>query len=98
MDNEIPIVSAIDKSIFRGALEGESLNKILRSQPLPLPRFLRLMRQICLGLHCAHTGIDTDGDHPELCAVIHRDTAVLVCVKYSELPRRKALNNPCVTH
>jgi hypothetical protein len=26
------------------------------------------------------------------------DTAVLVCVKYSELPRRKALNNPCVTH
>jgi hypothetical protein len=25
-------------------------------------------------------------------------TAVLVCVKYSKLPRRKALNNPCVTH
>jgi hypothetical protein len=30
--------------------------------------------------------------------IIDLDTAVLVCVKYSELPRRKALSNPCVTN
>jgi len=49
---------------------GQSLSEIVHDQPLPLPRFLTLARQICLGLQCAHEGILIDG---KLCPIIHRD-------------------------
>ncbi len=51
-------------------LEGQGLNELIRENPIPLARFLSLMRQICLGLHAAHDGIDVDG---QLCPIIHRD-------------------------
>jgi eukaryotic-like serine/threonine-protein kinase len=51
-------------------LEGDGLNDIIRERPLPLPRFLSLTRQMCLGLHAAHQGIDVDGT---ICPIIHRD-------------------------
>lgn len=51
-------------------LEGIGLNELIRENPIPLARFLALMRQICLGLHAAHEGIEVDG---QLCPVIHRD-------------------------
>ncbi|NJN48639.1 MAG: serine/threonine protein kinase [Alkalinema sp. RL_2_19] len=51
-------------------LEGQGLNEIIREKPIPLARFLSLTRQICLGLHAAHEGIEVDG---QLCPIIHRD-------------------------
>ncbi len=51
-------------------LSGESLNDIIRYQPLCLSRFLTLTRHICLGLESAHQGISFSG---ELCRIIHRD-------------------------
>lgn len=51
-------------------LQGESLNEIIKLQPLQLSRFLNLARQICLGLQSAHRGILMDG---QFCPVIHRD-------------------------
>ncbi|MBE9128498.1 MULTISPECIES: serine/threonine protein kinase [unclassified Coleofasciculus] len=51
-------------------LEGKNLSEIIRSQPLPLPRFLNIARQIGLGLQCAHKGIVIEG---ELSPIIHRD-------------------------
>lgn len=51
-------------------LQGESLGDLIRRQPLPLPRFLALIRHVCLGLQCAHQGITVQG---ELGAIIHRD-------------------------
>ncbi|WOB45757.1 protein kinase [Thermoleptolyngbya oregonensis NK1-22] len=51
-------------------LKGDSLSEIIMRQPLPLPRFLNLTRQICLGLQCAHEGIPVDG---EICPIVHRD-------------------------
>ncbi|OKH40964.1 serine/threonine protein kinase [[Phormidium ambiguum] IAM M-71] len=51
-------------------LQGESLSDVIRSQALPLPKFLSLARQICLGLQCAHQGIPVEG---EICSIIHRD-------------------------
>jgi serine/threonine protein kinase len=51
-------------------LKGDSLSEIILRQPLPLPRFLNLTRQICLGLQCAHEGIPVDG---EICPIVHRD-------------------------
>ncbi len=51
-------------------LEGDSLSEIIRRQPLPLPRFLNVTRQICSGLQCAHKGIVIDG---QLSTIIHRD-------------------------
>ena len=51
-------------------LSGESINDVIRYQPLPLARFLTLTRHICLGLESAHQGIDFNG---ELCHIIHRD-------------------------
>jgi eukaryotic-like serine/threonine-protein kinase len=51
-------------------LRGDSLSHIISRQPLSLPRFLSLSRQICLGLQCAHHGIAVDGEiHP----IVHRD-------------------------
>jgi serine/threonine-protein kinase len=51
-------------------LEGESLSEVIRQQPLSLPRFLNMSRQICSGLQTAHKGIVRDG---KLSPVIHRD-------------------------
>lgn len=51
-------------------LQGESLSEVISTQPIPLPRFLNLARQICLGLQCAHQGVMEDG---KLCPIIHRD-------------------------
>ncbi|MUL38840.1 serine/threonine-protein kinase [Gloeocapsopsis dulcis] len=51
-------------------LQGESLSDVVRSQPIPLRRFLSFARQLCLGLQAAHEGIPVDG---ELCPIIHRD-------------------------
>jgi serine/threonine protein kinase len=51
-------------------LKGDSLSEIIMRQPLPLPRFLNLTHQICLGLQCAHEGIPVDG---EICPIVHRD-------------------------
>lgn len=51
-------------------LQGESLNEVINKQAIPLPRFLSLARQICLGLQCAHQGLLIDG---QLCPIIHRD-------------------------
>ncbi len=51
-------------------LQGESLGDIIKYRPLPVNRFLKVVRQICFGLECAHKGILYQG---ELCPIIHRD-------------------------
>lgn len=51
-------------------LKGENLSEVIGRHPLSLPRFLHLTRQICLGLQCAHEGIQVEG---ELCPIVHRD-------------------------
>ena len=50
-------------------LQGENLDDILL-QPLAIPRFVKLARQICLGLESAHQGITFKN---QLCPIIHRD-------------------------
>ncbi|NJM69697.1 MAG: serine/threonine protein kinase [Scytonema sp. RU_4_4] len=51
-------------------LQGTSLSNVIRQQQLSLPRFLSMVRQICLGLQCAHDGILVDD---KICPIIHRD-------------------------
>lgn len=51
-------------------LQGDSLSDMILAEPIPLQRFLRLIRHVCLGLHVAHEGIKIDG---EVCPIIHRD-------------------------
>ncbi|MDZ8053539.1 MAG: serine/threonine protein kinase [Aulosira sp. ZfuVER01] len=51
-------------------LQGQSLSNVIRLQNLTLPRFLSMVRQMCLGLQCAHDGIPVDGT---ICPIIHRD-------------------------
>ncbi len=51
-------------------LPGKSLKNLLKEESMPLPRFLSLTRQICLGLQCAHNGIPIENT---LCPIIHRD-------------------------
>ncbi|NER00009.1 MAG: serine/threonine protein kinase [Cyanothece sp. SIO2G6] len=51
-------------------LEGSSLNEIIRTGPLPIPRFLNFCRQICLGLQKAHQGVELEG---QIYPIIHRD-------------------------
>ena len=51
-------------------LEGESLSDIIQSQYITLPRFFKIIRQICVGLKSAHQGIIYED---ELCKIIHRD-------------------------
>jgi len=51
-------------------LQGDSLSEIISNQPLLLPRFLSLARQICLGLERAHEGIQKEG---KTIPIIHRD-------------------------
>lgn len=46
---------------------GKSLKDLI---PLSLTMFLTLARQICLGLQCAHEGINIDG---KICPLVHRD-------------------------
>ncbi|MHC5596297.1 MAG: serine/threonine protein kinase [Nostoc sp.] len=46
---------------------GKSLKDLI---PLPLSMFLTLSRQICLGLQCAHQGINIDG---KISPLVHRD-------------------------
>lgn len=62
-DNEVPFY-------VMEYLKGESLSEVISRQPLPLPRFLGISRQVCLGLQCAHQGIMMDD---ELCPIVHRD-------------------------
>jgi eukaryotic-like serine/threonine-protein kinase len=50
-------------------LQGTNLSDVIRKQ-LSLPRFLSMVRQICLGLQCAHNGIPVDG---KIYPIIHRD-------------------------
>lgn len=51
-------------------LAGDSINELICYQPLPLERFLTLVRHVCLGLDAAHQGIYVNG---ELSHIIHRD-------------------------
>ncbi|MGD1912944.1 MAG: serine/threonine protein kinase [Rivularia sp. (in: cyanobacteria)] len=51
-------------------LQGKSLSHIIRDEKISVPRFLSLVRQMCLGLQCAHNGIPVDG---QICPIIHRD-------------------------
>lgn len=51
-------------------LQGDSLGKLISAQPLAVPRFLGLIRQICLGLQAAHEGIVVKGRRVP---IIHRD-------------------------
>ncbi|HZG41064.1 MAG TPA: serine/threonine-protein kinase [Nodosilinea sp.] len=53
-------------------LQGQSLSNLINLQPLPLPRFLGLIRQICLGLQAAHDGIILK-TQPDPVSIIHRD-------------------------
>ncbi|MBF2034648.1 MAG: serine/threonine protein kinase [Leptolyngbyaceae cyanobacterium T60_A2020_046] len=53
-------------------LQGDSLSALINQSPLPVPRFLGLTRQICLGLKSAHDGIRVKG-YPKPVAIIHRD-------------------------
>jgi serine/threonine-protein kinase len=51
-------------------LKGESLGQLVSREPLSLPRFLSITRQVCLGLQCAHQGILVDDD---VYPIVHRD-------------------------
>jgi serine/threonine protein kinase len=48
-------------------LSGQSLKELI---PLSVPIFLNLSRQICLGLKCAHQGVNIDG---KIHLLVHRD-------------------------
>ena len=51
-------------------LQGDSIGDIIKYRPLPVERFLKICRQICFGLECAHKGILFQG---EICPIVHRD-------------------------
>lgn len=48
-------------------VDGKTLKDLI---PMSLPKFLHLTRQICLGLQCAHQGINVEG---KICPLVHRD-------------------------
>jgi serine/threonine protein kinase len=48
-------------------LSGQSLKELI---PLPLSVFINLLQQICLGLKCAHQGVNIDG---KIYPLVHRD-------------------------
>ncbi|MEA5465167.1 serine/threonine protein kinase [Leptothoe sp. PORK10 BA2] len=51
-------------------LKGQNLGQVIQPSPLPIPRFLDFIRQICLGLETAHKGIILNG---QVIPIIHRD-------------------------
>ncbi len=51
-------------------LKGANIGTLVQKQPLPVPRFLGLVRQILLGLRTAHYGILLEGKRVP---IIHRD-------------------------
>ncbi len=51
-------------------LQGESISDIIKYRPVGVERFLKIAKQICFGLECAHKGILYQG---ELCPIVHRD-------------------------
>ncbi len=51
-------------------LEGRDLGAIVKRETIPLPRFLNLAHQICLGLQAAHQGILLED---RMCPIVHRD-------------------------
>jgi eukaryotic-like serine/threonine-protein kinase len=51
-------------------LQGKSLSSVIRQEHLSLTRFLSMVRQISLGLQCAHEGIPVERT---ICPIIHRD-------------------------
>ena len=53
-------------------LQGQSLSHAISISPLPIPRFLALTKQICLGLQAAHQGILLKGQSKPV-QIIHRD-------------------------
>lgn len=53
-------------------LQGQSLSHLLNIHPLPLPRFLAIFKQLCLGLQSAHDGIMLKGQAQPI-PIIHRD-------------------------
>jgi eukaryotic-like serine/threonine-protein kinase len=65
-------------------LQGDSLKDIMQNKPMPLPKFFGFMRQICLGLHCAHEGIEIEG---QVSQVVHRDIkpSNIIAIKDSTL-------------
>nr|WP_242039584.1 serine/threonine-protein kinase [Anabaena sphaerica] len=71
----IHIVRAYDYGVSKSGkafyvmeyLSGQILKDLI---PVPLPIFLNLSRQICLGLQCAHEGISMDG---QIYPLVHRD-------------------------
>jgi len=50
-------------------LAGKTLGEVLQ-EAISLPRFLTLIRHVCIGLQAAHQGIYIDG---RLCSIVHRD-------------------------
>lgn len=73
--NSIHIVRVTDYGVIEDGkpfyvmeyLCGQSIKDLI---PLALPKFIALCRQICLGLQCAHKGINIDG---KVYPLIHRD-------------------------
>lgn len=53
-------------------LQGESLSILIGQKALPIPRFLGITRQVCLGLKSAHEGIRIRG-YEQPISIIHRD-------------------------
>ncbi len=51
-------------------LEGDDLDSLVKNKIISIGKFLYLIKQICLGLECAHNGILVNG---QLATVIHRD-------------------------
>ncbi|OKH13428.1 serine/threonine protein kinase [[Limnothrix rosea] IAM M-220] len=51
-------------------LQGDNLNDIIAKTLMPLPRFFKIVRQICLGMEAAHEGIKFNGEQT---SIIHRD-------------------------
>ncbi len=51
-------------------LKGSNLSDLVAQQAMVVPRFLHLLKQICLGLQCAHRGIQIEG---QTFPIVHRD-------------------------
>ncbi|MGB2926223.1 MAG: serine/threonine-protein kinase [Limnothrix sp.] len=51
-------------------LQGDNLNDVIAKSVLALPRFFKMVRQVCLGMEAAHEGIKFKGEQS---SIIHRD-------------------------